>query len=102
RFVECITDLYPLGQNVSEEERQHNEERLRRVLSGDGEGLDEELQRRQEAHLRAPSPHRAAHVQGQRTALERALRSMQRFETARHTDALLVYPARRPGRAAVW
>lgn len=102
QFAACLASAYPLDQAAPEEERSRTIERLRRVLAGHGGELDAELHRRQEEYLRTSSPSRASQVQGQRTALERALRSMRRFKAAHHTDALLIYPARRTGRATIW
>jgi excinuclease UvrABC nuclease subunit len=75
---------------------------VRRVLEGHGEQLDARLQERQAAMVQALAFEQAARLQRQREALERALRGVRRLRAARHTDAVLAYPARRPGWVALW
>ena len=68
---------------------------VRRVLEGHGDELDERLQERQAAMVRALAFEQAARLQKQREALERALRNVRRLRAARRADAVLVYPAKR-------
>ena len=75
---------------------------VRRVLDGHGEALDERLQQRQAGMVQALAFEQAARVQGQREALERAVRGIRRLHAAQAHDAVLVYPARRRGWAALW
>ncbi len=75
---------------------------VRRILEGQGDVLDELLQGRQAAMVRALAFEQAARLQKQREALERALRNVRRLRAAQLVDAVLVYPARRPGWAALW
>jgi len=75
---------------------------VRHVLEGQGGQLDARLQERQAAMVQTLAFEQAARLQRQREALERALRTVRRLRAARHTDAVLVYPARRPGWVALW
>ena len=75
---------------------------VRRVLEGHGEALDERLQQRQAGMVQALAFEQAARLQRQRETLERALRAVRRLRAAQAHDAVLVYPARRRGWAAVW
>ena len=74
---------------------------VRRVLDGHGEALDERLQQRQAGMVQALAFEQAARLQRQREALERAVRSIRRLRAAQDHDAVLVYPARRRGWAAL-
>jgi DNA polymerase III subunit epsilon len=75
---------------------------VRRVLKGHGDGLDERLQERQATLVKALAFEQAGRLQTQREALQRALRSVRRLRAARRGEAVLVYPARRPGWVALW
>jgi len=75
---------------------------VRRVLEGEGAVLDGRLQERQAVLVRALAFEQAGRLQNQREALERALRTVRRLRAARHTEAILIYPAKRPGWVALW
>ena len=75
---------------------------VRRVLDGHGEALDERLQQRQAGMVQSLAFEQAARLQRQREALERAVRGIRRLRAAQAHDAVLVYPARRRGWAALW
>jgi DNA polymerase-3 subunit epsilon len=75
---------------------------VRRVLQGHGDDLDARLQERQATFARNLAFEQAGRLQRQREALERALRSVRRLRAAHDTNAVLVYPARRPGWVALW
>jgi excinuclease UvrABC nuclease subunit len=75
---------------------------VRRVLEGHGADLDQRLRERQAAMVQALAFEQAARLQHQRETLERALRSVRRLQAAQDHDAVLVYPARRAGWAALW
>ncbi len=75
---------------------------VRLVLEGHGAALDERLRERQATMVQALAFEQAARLQCQRETLERALRSVRRLRAAQEHDAVLVYPARRPGWAALW
>lgn len=75
---------------------------VRRVLEGHGLALDERLRERQAAMAQALAFEQAARLQHQRETLERALRSLRRLRPAQEQNAILVYPSRRPGWAALW
>jgi excinuclease UvrABC nuclease subunit len=75
---------------------------VRRVLAGDGETVDGRLQERQAGLVQALAFEQAARLQRQREALERALRSVRRLRAALRDEAVLVYPAKRPGWVALW
>jgi DNA polymerase-3 subunit epsilon len=75
---------------------------VRRVLEGHGEDLDERLQERQAGMVQALAFEQAAHLQRQRDALERALRTVHRLSAARRDDAVIAYPAKRAGWVALW
>lgn len=72
------------------------------MLAGHGKALDDRIRERQAAHIRSLAFEQAARLQTHRNALERALRSVRRLAAARRTNAVLVYPARRKGWAALW
>ena len=75
---------------------------VHRVLEGHGEDLDERLQERQAGMVQALAFEQAAHLQKQREALERALRTVRRLRAAGRDDAVIVYPAKRAGWVALW
>ena len=75
---------------------------VRCVLEGHGEDLDERLQQRQAGMVRALAFEQAAHLQKQREALERALRSVRRLHAAQRDHAVVAYPAKRAGWVALW
>ncbi len=75
---------------------------VRRVLAGDGLGVDQRLQERQALMVERLAFEQAARLQRQREALERALRGIRRLAAARHDHAVLVYPAPEDGRVRVW
>ncbi|HUK76777.1 MAG TPA: exonuclease domain-containing protein [Thermoleophilia bacterium] len=73
-----------------------------RVLEGDGRELDRELDRRQAELVAELAFEQAARLQSWRETLEQALRTIGRLRGACHTWALLLYPARQPGRVTVY
>lgn len=75
---------------------------VRHVLEGHGEALDQRLKERQAAMAEALAFEQAARLQNQREALARALRSMRRLRAAQRADAVIIYPAKRPGWVALW
>ena len=75
---------------------------VRRVLEGEGGALDDRLQERQAVLVRSLAFEQAGRLQKQREALERALRTVRRLRAARHAEAVLAYPAKRPGWVALW
>ena len=75
---------------------------VRRVLEGEGDVLDGRLQERQAVLVQSLAFEQAGRLQNQREALERALRNLRRLRAARHAEAVLAYPAKRPGWVALW
>ena len=73
-----------------------------RVLEGDGRELDRELDRRQAELVAELAFEQAARLQSWRETLEQALRTIGRLRAACRTWALLLYPARQPGRVTVY
>ena len=76
--------------------------RVTGVLEGDGRPLDRELERRQSDHVAALEFEQAARLQAWRETLDQAQRSIGRLRAAARCYALLVYPARQPGRVTVY
>lgn len=130
-FVGCITSVYPLRtcahlrtgkgaraaqtcprqgtgaclapcRQAVESEYDVVVDAVRRVLAGHGQEVDERLRERQAAAVQTLAFEQAGRLQNQREALERALRSVRRLGDARQADAVLVYPARRPGWVTLW
>ncbi len=75
---------------------------VRRILEGHGAALDQRLRERQAMMVETLAFEQAARLQHQRETLDRALRSVCRVRAARQADAVIVYPARRQGWAAIW
>ena len=75
---------------------------VRQVLAGNGRELDRELERRQAELVAELAFEQAARLQSWRETLEQALRTVGRLRSAGRTYALLVYPARQPGRVTVY
>ena len=76
--------------------------RVSSVLEGDGRELDRELDRRQAELVADLAFEQAARLQSWRETLEQALRTIGRLRTACRAWALLVYPARQPGKVTVY
>ena len=72
------------------------------MLEGEGDVLDGRLQERQAVLVQSLAFEQAGRLQNQREALERALRNVRRLRAARHAEAVLAYPAKRPGWVALW
>ncbi len=75
---------------------------VRQVLAGNGRELDRDLERRQAELIAELAFEQAARLQSWRETLEQALRTVGRLRSAGRTYALLVYPARQPGRVTVY
>jgi len=75
---------------------------VREVLAGRPDDLFRRLERRQRALADALAFEQAARLRNQREAVERALRAAARLRAAAAEHAVLVYPARRRGFAALW
>jgi len=73
-----------------------------RVLEGDGRELQHELERRQGLHVEALEFEQAGRLQTWRETLDQAQRAIGRLRAAARCHALLLYPARAPGRATVY
>ena len=77
-------------------------DRVSQVLAGNGRELDHELEGRQAEMVTELAFEQAARVQSWRETLDQALRTVRKLHTACRTYALLVYPARQPGRVTVY
>jgi DNA polymerase-3 subunit epsilon len=73
-----------------------------RVLDGNGRELDRALERRQAELVAELAFEQAARLQLWRETLDQALRTIGKLRSACRTYALLVYPARQPGRVTVY
>ncbi len=72
------------------------------MLDGNGRELDRELERRQGELVAELAFEQAARLQSWRETLDQALRTVGKLRSASRTYALLVYPARQPGRVTVY
>jgi len=76
--------------------------RVRRVLQGDGDHLDECLQARQDEMVRALAFEQAARLQRYRETVSQALRSVRRLRAARRAYAVMAYPGLGAGKVTLY
>lgn len=81
---------------------EHVVAQVRRVLDGDGDGLQALLDERMAKLVATRAFEQAAKLQAQRDTVCQALRLLQRLRSAQRTHAVLVYPSREPGQLRLW